>query len=70
MEIHPMLQRLLNSESQRNLMHLDISGFEGSFTPKWVGPITEILPSGKQKYCKQITGSPTFGNFENWNFEN
>ncbi|ULU08736.1 hypothetical protein L3Y34_019743 [Caenorhabditis briggsae] len=46
-KIHPMLQRLLNSESQKNLMHLDISGFEGTFTPKWICRTTKMLPSLK-----------------------
>ncbi|PIC49505.1 hypothetical protein B9Z55_008091 [Caenorhabditis nigoni] len=46
-KIHPMLQSLLNSESQKSLMHLDISGFEGTFTPKWVCRTIKMLPSLK-----------------------
>ncbi|CAO4368197.1 unnamed protein product [Caenorhabditis nigoni] len=42
LKIHPVLQCLLNSESQQNLMNLDISGVEGSFSPRWIGSIQPI----------------------------
>ncbi|PIC40814.1 hypothetical protein B9Z55_008433 [Caenorhabditis nigoni] len=65
-----MLQCLLNSETQRNLMHLDISGFEEAVYRNESDRSPKCFYREIRKIAKKFTESPMFGNFEDWNVEN